>query len=129
MTSFLLLSRQVIADALSDGMLVGLIAGTQSGSSGDEVAASAVRQLGPELGGRVRVCNCSGVQPDAGEESSVSQAVAAAVGREKERLAAAFVSSLQQDKGKEALPIELSPSLMSGAREALIKSQCLQTIS
>ena len=49
---------QVIADALADSVQVALIAGTLS-DNGDEVAASVLRQLGPDIGGRVRVFNCN----------------------------------------------------------------------
>ena len=49
---------QVIADALADSVQVALIAGTLS-DNGDEVAASVLRQLGPDIGRRVRVFNCN----------------------------------------------------------------------
>ena len=49
---------QVIADALADSVQVALISGTLS-DNGDEVADSVLRQLGPDIGGRVRVFNCN----------------------------------------------------------------------
>lgn len=49
---------QVIRDALSDSMEVVLLAGTQSDTP-DEVAQSALRQLGPDAGSRVRVFSCA----------------------------------------------------------------------
>lgn len=62
---------QVIADALADSVQVGLIAGTLS-DNGDEVAASVLRQLGPDVGGRVRVFNCNQSNGERAHTSVVS---------------------------------------------------------
>ncbi len=53
---------QVIADALNDSAQVGFIVGSTLSDCGDEVVASVLRQLGPDVGGRVKVFNCNQAQ-------------------------------------------------------------------
>ncbi|GFR47046.1 hypothetical protein Agub_g8731 [Astrephomene gubernaculifera] len=119
--------RQVISDAVSDGAAVSLLAGTQCVRA-EQLAASCVRQLGPELtaaGGPLRVFTFSLAPPSPDSSTStggasggggegaegeggdvgagsqqLSQLLSAAAGDLKQRAALQLVCSWQQSVGK-----------------------------
>ncbi|KXZ46741.1 hypothetical protein GPECTOR_41g706 [Gonium pectorale] len=124
--------KQVIADAVADGVAVSLLAGTQC-TAPEELAASCLRLLGPELAGAVRVFTFALAAPrdeDAGSsgagagggagEPTLSQMLSAAAGDLKQRAAMQLVASMQsiskerEKSGASALVgVSIDPSLLA----------------
>lgn len=128
---------EVIADAIRDNVKVCLIAGTIS-DSGDEVASSVLRQLDPDLRSHVRVFNCSqsrgelikSQQQEDGEmsiEMSMGMMIKDAQDREKQRSAAAFVSSLDQPDSP--MPIMLSNNLIAQRNRRQVTAEFLAALT
>ncbi|KAG2430079.1 hypothetical protein HXX76_010178 [Chlamydomonas incerta] len=88
--------KQVLGDAVAAGAVVSLLCGTQC-TTAEELAASCVRLLGPELGGAVRVFTFALAPPadaDAEDEAPtpmLSQMLSAAAGDLKQRAAMQLV--------------------------------------
>lgn len=129
--------NEVIADAINDHVKVCLIAGTIS-DSGDEVAASVLRQLEPDLRPHVRIFNCARSrgeikaqqeeEEDGGEEEmSMGMMFRDAQDREKQRSAAAFVKSLNQPDAP--LPIMLDNNLIAQRNRRQVTAEFLAALT